>query len=107
MSKLWTLISIVIGVTAASALLGWMAFRLARHMDTIGQEPRYRRRWLLYGAAVYAFGIVAGVSQVFSGDAPPTALLFVPIPILIVWVCLRAAKLGEVSPDPRGKGSSP
>jgi hypothetical protein len=30
MSKLWTLISIVVGVSAVSALLGWMTFRLAR-----------------------------------------------------------------------------
>ena len=104
MSKLWTLISIVVGVSAASTLLGWMTFRLARHMDRVEGEPRYRRRWLLYGAAVYVFGIVAGVSQVFSGDAPPTTLLFVPIPILFVWLYLRAAKQVKIPPDPRGKG---
>lgn len=34
MSKLWTLISILVGVSVASALLGWMAFRLAKHMDS-------------------------------------------------------------------------
>ena len=104
---MWTLITIVIGVTAASAILGWMAFRLARHMNRIEQEPTYRRRWLLYGAAIYGVGIVAGVSQVFSGDAPPIALLGVPIPILIVWLCLRSAKQVKIPPDPRGKGSGP
>jgi hypothetical protein len=107
MSKLWMLISIVVGVSAASALLGWMAFRLARHMDRVEREPRYRRRWLLYGAAVYVLGIVAGVLKVFSGDAPPTTLLFVPIPILFVWLYLRAANQVKVPPYPRGKGSSP
>ena len=107
MGKLWTLISIVVGVSAASALLGWMAFRLARHMDRIEGEPRYRRRWLLYGAAIYAVGIVAGVSQVFSGAAPPIALLGVPIPILLVWLYLRAAKQVKIPPGPRGKRSGP
>ncbi len=98
MSKQWTLISIVVGVSAASALLGWMAFRLARHMDRVEKEPRYRRRWLLYGAAVYGFGIVVGVSRVFSGDASPATLLFVPIPLLFVWLYLRAAKQVKIPP---------
>ena len=102
MSKLWMLISIVVGVSAVSALLGWMTFRLARHMDRVEREPRYRRRWLLYGGALYGFGIVAVVSQVFSGDAPPTTLLAVPIPILFVWLYLRAAKRVKVPPASRG-----
>ena|SRR5215472_395431 len=104
MSKLWTLTSILVGVSAASALLGWMAFRLARHMDRVEREPRYRRRWLLYGAAIYGFGIVAGISQVLSGDAPPATLLVVPIPLLFVWLYLRAAKRVKIPP---GKGAGP
>ena len=107
MSKQWAIISIVVGVSAASALLGWMAFRLARHMDRVEREPRYKRRWLLYGAAIYGFGIVAGVSQVLSGDAPLATLLCVPIPLLFVWLYLRAAKQVKIPPDPRGKGASP
>lgn len=101
MSKLWTLISIVVGVAAASGLLGWMTFRLAKHIDRAEQEPRYRRRWLLYGAAIYGFGVVAGVSQVLSGDAPPWALLCVPIPLLFVWLYLRAAKQVKIPPEKR------
>jgi len=104
MSKLWTLTSILVGVSAASALLGWMAFRLARHMDRVEREPRYRRRWLLYGAAIYGFGIVAGISQVLSGNAPPATLLVVPIPLLFVWLYLRAAKRVKIPP---GKGAGP
>jgi hypothetical protein len=98
-SKLWTLISILVGVSAASAPFGWMAFRLARHMDRAEREPRYRRRWLFYVAAVYAFGIVAGVSQVLSGDAPPATLLAALIPLFFVWFFLRAAKRVKIPPD--------
>jgi uncharacterized membrane protein YoaK (UPF0700 family) len=76
-------------------------------MDRTEREPRYRRRWLFYGAAIYGFGIVAGVSQVLTGDAPPSAFLFVPIPLLIVWVYLRAAKQVKIPPDQQGKGPSP
>lgn len=107
MSKLWTLISIVVGVSAVSALLGWMTFRFAKHMDRAEREPRYRRRWLLYGAAMYGFGFVTGVPRVLSGDAPRWALLFVPIPLLFVWLYLSAAKQVKIPPDQQEKGASP
>ena len=106
MSKLWTLISIVVGVAAASGLLGWMTLRLAKHMDTAEREPRYRRRWLLYGAAIYGFGVVAGVSQVLSGDAPPWALLCLHTTSRCVAI-LACGKPGKDSSRPTGKRASP
>ena len=99
MSKLWTLIIIVVGVSAVSVLLGWMSFRLMRHMDRVEREPKYKRHWLYYGAALYGFGLVTGVTRVLSGDLPPVALLGVLIPLLIVWVLLREAKRVKIPPD--------
>jgi hypothetical protein len=53
---------------------------------------------MYYGAAVYGFGIVYGVSQVLTGNAPAQALLGLPIPLLLVWVYLRAAKRVKIPP---------
>lgn len=83
MSKLWMFLTTVGGVFAAAALGGWMMHRAAKSMDRAERAPKYRRRLLYTGAAVYGFGIVAGVSQVLSGDAPPAALLAAPIPCFL------------------------
>ena len=99
MSKLWMLISVVVGVGATSALLGWMMFRFAKSMDRMERDPKYRRRKLSYGACIYGFGMVLGVSQVLSGAASPAALLLLPIPLVFVWIFLRAAKRVKLPPD--------
>ena len=88
MSKLWTLISVVGGVFAAAALFGWMMYRFAKSMDRSERDPKYERRLLYIGAAIYGYGLVAGVAQVLNGDAPPATLLAAPIPLLFVWLFL-------------------
>jgi|SRR5215471_14638170 len=98
LSKLWMLIGLVVGVGAASVLLGWMMSRLAKSMDRVQRDPKYKRRMLVYGAAPYAFGIVAGVWQVLSGAASPVALLALPIPLIFLWIFLRAAKRLKIPP---------
>jgi MFS family permease len=97
-NKLWAFTIIVAGVLAFSALLGLLMFRWGKSIDRMEREPRYRRRWMYYGAAVYGFGIVYGVSQVLTGNAPAQALLGLPIPLLLVWVYLRAAKRVKIPP---------
>lgn len=92
------LIGVVIGVSVVSALFGWMMFRLAKSMDRAERDPKYKRRIFLCCAAIYGLGIVSGVSQVLSGEAPPVALLGLPIPILFVWWFLRLAR--QVKPPP-------
>jgi hypothetical protein len=98
-SNLWTVISLVVAVFAVSALFGWTMFRFAKSMERTHWDPKYRRRKLLYGAAIYGVGIVAGVAEVLSGDAPPATLLALPIPLLLVWWFLRLAKQVKIPPD--------
>jgi hypothetical protein len=98
-SKLWTVIGLVVAVFAVSALFGWTMFRFAKSMERTHRDPKYRRRQLLYGAAIYGIGIVVGVSEVLSGDAPPAILLAIPIPLLLVWWFLRLAKQVKNPPD--------
>ena len=95
MSKLWMVVSIVGGVV----VVGWMMFRVANSADRMNREPRYRRRWMYYGAAIYGFGLAAGVSQVLNGNAPPATLLSALIPLSFVWFFLRAAKQVKGPPD--------
>jgi len=99
LSKLWTIISVVGGVFAATSLFGWTMYRYAKSMDRAEREPKYRRRLLYMGAAIYSCGLVAGVAQVLSGDAPPATLLAAPIPVVFVWFYLRAAKRVKIPPD--------
>lgn len=98
MSKLWTLICVIVGVSVASVLFGWMMFRFAKSMDRAERDPKHKRRILLRSAAIYGFGIVLGVSQVVTGDAPLKTLLALPIPLLIVWMYLRAARQVKTPP---------
>ena len=74
-------------------------FRFAKSMDRAERDPKYKRRILLRSAVIYGFGIVAGVSQVLTGDAPLKALLVLPIPLVFVWVFLRASKQARTLPD--------
>jgi len=71
-------------------------------MDRVEREPRYKRRWLYYGAALYGFGLVAGVTRVLSGDASPVALLGVPIPSHCLGV-FAGSKAGKNSSQPMRK----
>jgi hypothetical protein len=99
LSKLWTFISVVGGVFAVAALLGWTMYRSAKSMDRAEQDPKYKRRVFYIGAAIYGFGLIAGVARVLSGDAPPAALLPAPIPLLFVWFYLREAKRVKIPSD--------
>jgi MFS family permease len=98
-NKLWTFSIIVAVVFAVSVLLGLLISRWGKSIDRMEREPRYRRRWMYYGAAIYGVGAVYGVSQVLSGNAPPQALLALPIPLLFIWLYLRAAKSIKIPPN--------
>lgn len=98
MSKLWMFLAVVIGVFAAAALGGWAIYRSAKSMDRAERDPKYRRRLLYIGAAIYGYGLVAGVWEVLSGHASPTTLFAAPIPLLFVWFFLRAAKKVKIPP---------
>jgi hypothetical protein len=63
LSNLWMIISLVLGVFAASALFGWIMFRVAKSMDRSNSDPRYRRRIFILLAAVYVVSMTVGVSE--------------------------------------------
>ena len=91
-------LAIVGSVFGAAALGGWAMHRGAKSADKAEQDPKYRRRLFYRGAALYGFGLVVGVSQVLSGNAPPATLFAAIVPLLFVWFFLRAAKRVKVPP---------
>jgi len=98
LSKLWTFISVVVGVFVASALLGWFMLRLGKSMDRANSDPRYRRRQIVLLVGVYVVSMVVGVSGVIGGSQPVWSLVFLPIPLLIVYSLLRTARQTKVQP---------
>jgi hypothetical protein len=99
LSKFWEFITIVVGVFAVAAFIGWRTYRLGMSMDRAQQDPKYMRRVLYRGAALYGFGLVFGVTQVISGDLPPASLLAAPISLLLIWFYLRTAKRVKIPPE--------
>jgi hypothetical protein len=93
------LVTIVGGMFAMVALIGWGMYRWANSMDRAARDPKYMRRKLYFGAAIYGFAIFVGVSQVLSGAAPPATLFGALIPILLVYFLLRTAKRVKTPPE--------
>jgi len=98
-SNLWTVISIVVGVFSVSALFGWMMFRAAKSWERADLDPRYRRRKLILGAAIYVVAIVIGLSQVIRGNEPVETLAGLPIVLLLVYWLLRTASHTKIPPQ--------
>ena len=99
LSKLWIFVSIVIGVFAVSALFGWMMLQAGKSIERSDSDPKRRRRLLILLATVYVVSIVGGISGVIRGTQPVPSLVGLPIPLLIVYVLLRAALPPKVPPQ--------
>lgn len=81
----------IVSVLFVTAVLAWGMWRLCKTVDRMDREPRYLRRVLRGGALFYSLGAVIGILKVVTGNAPWWSLAFLPIPLFIVWTCLRAA----------------
>jgi Ca2+/Na+ antiporter len=90
-SRIWTTVVVVFAVIAVSALLGLMMYGLGKHTERSQSNPKYRRRNAILLAAIYVFSMYAGISGVVRGEEPAWTLIFLPIPIVLVYVLLRSA----------------
>ena len=93
------LIGVVVGVSAASAIFGWIMFKMSKAMDRLDSDPSYRRRYFLLMASVYVASMVFGVGGVITGDRPVWSLVVLPIPLLFVYFLWRAASRTKVPPS--------
>jgi len=98
-SNLWKFVIAVVAVFTVSAELGWQALRIAKSAERSISDPRYRRRRLIYLAAVYGVGTVLGVIEVIRGELPGLAMIGVAITLLLVCWSLRTAIKIKVPPQ--------
>jgi hypothetical protein len=95
-----TIATVIIGVLAVSALLGWMMWRVCRTAGRMEKDARFLRRILVGVAVFYSVGLCSAIVKVVTGEAPAWSLLFAPIPLYVIWVYLKAAKRAKVPPKP-------
>jgi len=65
-----TISTIVVGVLAFSALLGWMLLWTATSVERARRDPRYRRHLMLLYGAICAAGVVFCAIQVATRQSP-------------------------------------
>jgi hypothetical protein len=99
----FVIVTIVVGVLAASAIFGWSAIILWKHVDRSDRDARYRRRWLLIYGSLYTLNTAAVLADVATGRKPLQSLLGLPIALLIVWYFFRQARRVKIPPDERTK----
>lgn len=86
-------ISIIIGVLAASALIGFAAWRFIKTVESFNVRPARFRKLLLFLAALYCFGMISAIDDVLRHNAPAIGLLGLPIALYFVWMLFRAANV--------------
>jgi cell division protein FtsW (lipid II flippase) len=91
--------TVIIGVFVATAVMGWLMWRLFRSAERMERDPKYRRRRLIRGAMIYVFGALFGMIQVARGELPIQALIGLPISLFMIWVILRTASKVKIPPN--------
>lgn len=86
-----TVITVIIVVLVATAVMGGMMWRLFRSVERMERDPKYLRRRLIWGAMIYVFGVLFGIIEVARGEQPIQALIGLPIVLFLIWVLLRSA----------------
>ncbi len=92
------IVTAVIGVLVISALLAWGMLRVAKSSERAERDPRYLRRLLFRGGALYIVTTVFGIVGVATGREPVQTLFGLPIVLLIIWLLLRAASRVKIPP---------
>jgi len=90
--------TVVVGVTASSAFLGWMIWRAWKSAEGAESDSRHRRRILLRLGLLYVGCAVFGIAEVVTGREPKESLIGLPIAALLAWLYLRTAMRVKVPP---------
>ncbi len=98
MSTSAAIATVIIGVLAATGVMGWLMWRLFRSAERMERDPKYLRRRLVRGAMIYIFGVLFGMIEIARGELPIQALIGLPISLFMIWVSLRAASKAKISP---------
>jgi len=92
------MVTIIVGVLASCAFLGWLMWRACQSVDRAQRDPRYMRRLLLRGGLLYVGCALYGIEEVATGKMPIQSLLGLIIPGGLAWFYIRAASRVKVPP---------
>ena len=99
MSTSATIATVIIGVLVATAVMGWLMWRLFRSAERMERDPKYLRRRLIRGAMIYVAGALAGMIEIARRELPIQALIGLPISLFMIWVLLRTASKVKIPPN--------
>ena len=83
------LATVIIGVSVATAILGWMMWRGWRSAERAESDLRHRRRIFVRLGLIYVAAVAIGIAGVLSGREPKESLIGLPIALLLAWFWLR------------------
>ena len=90
--------TVIVGVLAFTTLLAWGLWRVYRSVERAERDPKYLRRHLLFGAAVYVGAAALGIVFVVTGHEPVESLVGLPVVALFAWFYVRQAMKVRVPP---------
>ncbi len=93
-----TLAQVIIGVSTATAILGWLLWRRWKSAERAETDLRHRRRIFLRLGLIYVAAMAIGIAGVLSGREPKEGLIGLPVALLLAWFWLRAALRVKVPP---------
>ncbi|MGA8202416.1 MAG: hypothetical protein WB814_20275 [Candidatus Sulfotelmatobacter sp.] len=99
MSTSATIATVIIGVLVATAVMGWLMWRLFRSAERMERDPKHLRRRLIRGAMIYVAGALAGMIEIARRELPIQALIGLPISLFMIWVLLRTASKVKIPPN--------
>ena len=83
------LATVIIGVSVATAILGWMMWRGWRSAESAESDLRRRRRIFVRLGLIYVAVVAIGIAGVLGGREPKESLIGLPIALLLAWFWLR------------------
>jgi 4-amino-4-deoxy-L-arabinose transferase-like glycosyltransferase len=92
------LATVIIGVTIATAILGWMMWRGWKSAERAETDLRRRRRIFLRLGLIYVAAVAIGVAGVLDGSEPKESLIGLPIALALAWFWLRTGFRVKVPP---------
>lgn len=97
-SPLALLATVIVGVSVATAILGWMMWHAWKSAERAEADLRHRRRIFVRLGLIYVAAVVIGVGEVLSGREPKESLIGLPIALLLAWFWLKTGLRVKVPP---------
>jgi 4-amino-4-deoxy-L-arabinose transferase-like glycosyltransferase len=95
------LATVIVGVSLATVILGWMMWRGWKSAESAETDLRQRRRIFLRLGLIYVAAVAIGIAGVLSGREPKESLIGLPIALLLAWFWLRTGLRVKVPPGSR------